>query len=144
MDGIFIVLWIASSGYCITSLLRRSNIGTLAKAFFSVVAMIPFLGPWWYFVNFHSPASIPEGERCKPTSEIRRYVIMGLDKPRPPLWYRATLALTDSSAQQAKTKQKNEPVQSCPVPVEPSILDGFFVIEQELTDAVSLPERVQF
>ena len=35
------------------------------------------------------------------------------------LWYRATLDLTDSSAQQAKTTQKNEPVQSCPVPVEP-------------------------
>ena len=34
------------------------------------------------------------------------------------LWYRATLDLTDSSAQQAKTTQKNEPVQSCPVPVE--------------------------
>ena len=38
----------------------------------------------------------------------------------PLLWYRATLDLTDSSAQQAKTTQKNEPVQSCPVPVEPS------------------------
>ena len=36
----------------------------------------------------------------------------------PLLWYRATLDLTDSSAQQAKTTRKNEPVQSCPVPVE--------------------------
>ena len=36
----------------------------------------------------------------------------------PLLWYRATLDLTDSSAQQAKTTQKNEPVQSCPIPVE--------------------------
>ena len=35
--------------------------------------------------------------------------------------YRATLAHTDSSAQQAKTTQKNEPVQSCPVPVEVAI-----------------------
>jgi hypothetical protein len=38
------------------------------------------------------------------------------------LWCRATLDLTDSSAQQAKTTQKNKPVQSsvqsCPVPVE--------------------------
>ena len=39
------------------------------------------------------------------------------------LWYRATLDLTDSSAQQAKTTQKNEPVKSCPVPVELLSLD---------------------
>ena len=32
------------------------------------------------------------------------------------LWYRATLAHTHSAAQQAKTTQTNEPVQSCPVP----------------------------
>ena len=46
----------------------------------------------------------------------------------PLLWYRATLDLTDSSAQQAKTTQKNEPVQSCPVPVELRLASSRFYL----------------